>query len=172
MAQLIAEGHGECIYCLEEFQTGECITFMPCKGSHLGHKQCTEKWLTKARTCPICRFALPQSASETTRAALAEICKGAVAEKERLKNAMPIQLCQEVDEDMECEASDDHVSEEDPPHTGPLTAAPSTDTPRADTDDQSPRRGFMSRFRAMQRRWGDSWWTRGLSRVIGSHVGE
>lgn len=47
---------GACSICVEDFAIAEMTTTLPC--SHAFHSSCTEQWLTKQNTCPICRFEL------------------------------------------------------------------------------------------------------------------
>jgi hypothetical protein len=155
--QLAAEGHADCLYCLEEFQPGESITFMPCQGTHFGHTACSRKWLAEASTCPICRFALPQSAEKTTPAALAELCKGAEAEMERIRNVLPTELCAECDVDdtcLECEEqeADDVGVADEAPRIESLAAVPSVErAPSAGEPDRTLRNRLVCLFRAMRR---------------------
>ena len=48
---------GECIICLEEFETGSELIRMPC--SHVYHGHCILKWLQTNHTCPLCRYPMP-----------------------------------------------------------------------------------------------------------------
>ena len=163
VAHLTARGHADCVYCLEEFQSGDTVTFMPCHGKHLGHKQCTERWLAEASTCPVCRFPLPQSREETTHAALAELCKGAEAEKERVRNTtpMPSEPCQveallESEWCAECEDVDEALRKRIDSHTAVATVVPSV-VPNTVPMIHLPR-AAVRHFRAMSRQWRDSWW--------------
>ena len=157
------KGHADCVYCLEEFQSGDTVTFMPCHGKHLGHKQCTERWLAEASTCPVCRFPLPQSREETTHAALAELCKGAEAEKERVRNTtpMPSEPCQveallESEWCAECEDVDEAPRTRIDSHTAVAAVVPNV-VPNPVPMVHLPR-AAVRHFRAMSRQWRDSWW--------------
>ena len=48
---------GECIICLQEFETGSEVTRMPC--SHVYHGDCIVKWLETSHHCPLCRYTMP-----------------------------------------------------------------------------------------------------------------
>ena len=48
---------GECIICLEEFETGSELIRMPC--SHVYHGHCILKWLHTNNSCPLCQYPMP-----------------------------------------------------------------------------------------------------------------
>ena len=46
----------ECTICLENFNENEILYELKCK--HYYHKTCIDDWLSKKRTCPLCRLNL------------------------------------------------------------------------------------------------------------------
>ena len=40
-----------------EYKDGEVIVATPCE--HVFHKRCCQEWFQLARTCPVCRFDVP-----------------------------------------------------------------------------------------------------------------
>ena len=52
-----SDSDGECIICMQEFETGSEITRMPC--SHVYHGDCIVKWLKTSHFCPLCRYPMP-----------------------------------------------------------------------------------------------------------------
>ncbi|KAG5232239.1 hypothetical protein OIU76_004916 [Salix suchowensis] len=48
---------GECVICLEEWESGAIVRKMPCK--HRFHGNCVEKWLKIHGNCPVCRYEMP-----------------------------------------------------------------------------------------------------------------
>jgi len=47
------EADKKCPICLEEFQDGEEMKFLPCMMRF--HSPCIDSWLVKNRTCPVCK---------------------------------------------------------------------------------------------------------------------
>ncbi|CAK0816053.1 unnamed protein product [Prorocentrum cordatum] len=43
----------ECFFCLEEYAHKQAVIVTPCR--HTMHRGCLEKWLSKSRSCPMCR---------------------------------------------------------------------------------------------------------------------
>lgn len=50
----------KCMVCLEQFQAGERLRFLPCL--HRYHSACIDKWLQGNLQCPVCRRGLTQGA--------------------------------------------------------------------------------------------------------------
>lgn len=46
-------GTTSCTICLDEFQEGESIRFLPCL--HTYHVACIDEWLKQCRVCPVCK---------------------------------------------------------------------------------------------------------------------
>mmetsp|Transcript_29479 Transcript_29479/g.28629 ORF Transcript_29479/g.28629 Transcript_29479/m.28629 type:complete len:90 (-) Transcript_29479:45-314(-) len=44
----------KCLICMEVYEVEESIRTMPCL--HYFHTGCIDKWLTRGKTCPICKF--------------------------------------------------------------------------------------------------------------------
>lgn len=56
------EASQSCAICLDAFKIGSvCRTFPICR--HIFHSQCIDPWLSRSRSCPICRSPLGQRAS-------------------------------------------------------------------------------------------------------------
>ena len=49
----LPEDARQCLICLEDFQTGETRTILPCL--HGFHQHCAQKWLTTKGMCPVCK---------------------------------------------------------------------------------------------------------------------
>ena len=45
-----------CLICLENFQTGDKATMLPC--IHMFHSNCIQEWLKSKNTCPLCKLKL------------------------------------------------------------------------------------------------------------------
>uniref|UniRef100_A0A2N9FVG2 RING-type E3 ubiquitin transferase n=1 Tax=Fagus sylvatica TaxID=28930 RepID=A0A2N9FVG2_FAGSY len=52
-----SESAGECMICMQEFQTGLELACMPC--SHVYHEECIVQWLETSHFCPLCRYTMP-----------------------------------------------------------------------------------------------------------------
>ena len=48
------ESRPQCIVCLEQFSSGDIITFLPCACGHQYHHTCIIAWLKVKVTCPLC----------------------------------------------------------------------------------------------------------------------
>ncbi|GMY08079.1 NEP1-interacting protein-like 1 [Fagus crenata] len=55
--QSVSVSVGECIICLQEFETGSEVTRLPC--SHVYHGDCIVKWLETSHHCPLCQYTMP-----------------------------------------------------------------------------------------------------------------
>ena len=44
----------KCMICLSNFKIGDKESILPCL--HIFHSKCIEKWILRAKTCPICKF--------------------------------------------------------------------------------------------------------------------
>ena len=62
--RLLDDGFDVCPFCLDDFAEGQQVTFFPCKGAHVAHSECTDRWLNIGSSCPTCRFALPYKSLE------------------------------------------------------------------------------------------------------------
>merc|ERR1712146_247412 len=92
---MLSDGGGDngiCNICLAEYEAGDELVCIPCRGLHKFHAGCAAAWLKTASTCPCCQWVVPkgQSASERT-----ELMKTAKDECERLAAARlpPCLLC-------------------------------------------------------------------------------
>merc|ERR1719217_246908 len=52
----------QCSICLEDFQSGELLTELPCR--HFFHVECVAKWFQRSTRCPLCRCGCQVAASE------------------------------------------------------------------------------------------------------------
>ncbi|MCL7029609.1 hypothetical protein MKW94_021460 [Papaver nudicaule] len=43
-----------CVICMEKFEAGTLVTYMPC--THIFHEYCLIPWLQENHSCPLCRF--------------------------------------------------------------------------------------------------------------------
>jgi predicted RNA-binding Zn-ribbon protein involved in translation (DUF1610 family) len=71
-ARLSRDGPDVCMYCLEALGGGDEVLAFPCPGAHLAHATCSAMWLSKAHTCPACRFELPRGLTPRTLGAFFE----------------------------------------------------------------------------------------------------
>ena len=44
-----------CAICLSQYEEGDVLRVLPCKGKHSFHKECVDDWLHVNATCPTCR---------------------------------------------------------------------------------------------------------------------
>lgn len=60
---VLADGHGSCGICLDDFHNGETVKRLPC--GHIFHGHCVRPWLMQSHICPFCRQpAVPQDMLE------------------------------------------------------------------------------------------------------------
>jgi len=105
VAQLCADGAGNCSICLSDYAAGDELVCLPCTGLHKAHWQCMSSWLGRAATCPTCRFELPtKSMPSSSRDRLLRAAKEEV-HRIRRAEAAP---CQAVEDD---EDEDDSLQE-------------------------------------------------------------
>ena len=45
----------DCAVCMVAFEPGESVVSLPCSPLHVHHRSCISSWLSRQRTCPICR---------------------------------------------------------------------------------------------------------------------
>lgn len=126
-----------CPFCLEPFEAGEEVLFMPCTACHVGHASCTERWLNVASTCPTCRFALPREPSQEELAALVA---PAIHELSRIRDGFEPMICQTVDDD-----EDERSPPPQQQRGAPLSASSAS---RSHGDDNAAERGLALTLRA------------------------
>ena len=49
--------------CLNEYEDGNTIRTMPCL--HYFHKECIDKWLSRGKICPVCKFDIKKNYNAT-----------------------------------------------------------------------------------------------------------
>lgn len=48
--------YAACAVCQVDFEAGEALTVLPCKGAHAYHPACIQQWLGEYSTkCPVCQ---------------------------------------------------------------------------------------------------------------------
>ena len=56
----LEDGNKRCMICLEDFQSKEKVTALPC--IHFFHPKCIKKWIENKNECPVCKLELtPES---------------------------------------------------------------------------------------------------------------
>mmetsp|Transcript_3505 Transcript_3505/g.7749 ORF Transcript_3505/g.7749 Transcript_3505/m.7749 type:complete len:626 (+) Transcript_3505:58-1935(+) len=50
----LRRGESDCCICMEPYQVEDELRTLPC--FHFMHKSCVDRWLSAARTCPICKY--------------------------------------------------------------------------------------------------------------------
>lgn len=59
----LSDNSASCYICLEDFELGCEVVFMPC--AHMFHGNCIRTWLRTGHYCPVCRFQMPIAHDDT-----------------------------------------------------------------------------------------------------------
>ena len=52
---LLEKNNAMCAICLEDYNEGDEVRFLPCTDLHHFHVECVDQWLKKKKCCPLCK---------------------------------------------------------------------------------------------------------------------